>query len=149
MISRPPFQPKTRAQYARPKGWSQIIWKTHILQIRLYFANMENRIIPNKILPRRSNQISTNKERKIDHRQLDSPPIRKEDYPEQTALSKSITESDTNNKKISSNGNKSQSLSNWLNIYYKYMATPAVKGTHSETQKLLGQSFFSLRKKLT
>ena len=42
-----------------------------------------------------------------DHRQLDPPSIRKEDYPKQTALSKSTTESDTDNKKIPSNGNES------------------------------------------
>ena len=58
-IQAPLHQPKTKVQYARLKGRPRIIWKAQILQIRLYFANMENRIIPNNILPCRSNQIST------------------------------------------------------------------------------------------
>ena len=55
----PRYQPKTKTRPARPKGRSWINWKVQILQIRLCFANTENRITLNNILSCRSNQISS------------------------------------------------------------------------------------------
>ena len=59
-ISRPlDVSAKRRPGPLGPKGRSRIIRKAHIPQIRLNFANIENRIIPNNILSCQSSQISS------------------------------------------------------------------------------------------
>ena len=117
--------------------------KAHTRPINPYSSNTENRIFP-KRYP--IHQIKSHYKRKKKNNRRPSvkdSPIKKEDYSKQIPLTNPLLNLRlTIKEKISSNENKSQSLSNQSDIYYKYRTTLTVRDTHFYSLTHMQRRFF-------